>query len=146
MTRVRGVKDPGPTNPAPAALMGPTRRFILTFKACDYSELFAVCGSHRFIHPSYFPRAWAEKFGNKRSSRPTDDDIVVNPCAALVLFVGFAHCPAPLPPEVSASLWIEGKCRRELPKASGRSPSALCILTVLKPRGRKATVWGEVKC
>ncbi|XP_015419252.1 PREDICTED: LSM8 homolog, U6 small nuclear RNA associated isoform X3 [Myotis davidii] len=58
------------------------------------------------------PRAWAVKFGNKRNSRPTDDDIVVNPCAALVLIVGFAHCPAPLPPEVSTSLWIEGKCRR----------------------------------
>lgn len=104
-----GVKEPGPTNPAPAALRGPTRLFILTLKACDYSELFPVYTSHRLIHPSCFLRACAVKLGNKRNRGPTDADVVVNPCAALVSGVGLALCLAPLPPEVSASLWIEWK-------------------------------------
>lgn len=93
-----GIKDLGPTNPAPGAgtcrLYGPKVSFIFNLKIKNpptwlFQTFPCLYRNQLLIHPSCFPRAYTFRFGNKRNSLTSGNDGRVNLC---VLFIGFARC------------------------------------------------------
>lgn len=89
-----GVKDLGPTNPAPGAgtcrLYGPKVSFIFNLKKKKnpptwlFQTFPCLYRNQLLIHPSCFPRAYTFRFGNKRNSLTSGSDGRVNLCVCFI--------------------------------------------------------------